>query len=139
MSEAKPTRPRRGGRPSTASQTPKQRRPDVSVAEQELESLVRREHGNPHSVLGAHPQNGGVAIRALRPSASSITATLDDGSAVELEPIHPGGIFQGIVEGAELPLHYRLEVDYGPSGTFTIDDPRRCTTASARTCASTKA
>ena len=53
----------------------------------------------------------------------SITATLDDGSTVELEPIHPGGVFEGIVEGAELPLHYRLEVDYGPSGTFTIDDP----------------
>src|ERR1700759_5836014 len=106
MSESKPTRARRGARPSTASQTPDQRSPDVTVAEQELESLVRREHGNPHSVLGAHPHNGGVAIRALRPSASSITATLDDGSTVELEPIPPGGIFQGLVEGADLPFAY---------------------------------
>ena len=82
----------------------------MSVAEQELETLVRREHANPHAVLGAHPQNGGVVIRALRPTASAITALLEDGSTVELELIHPGGLFQGIVEGAEMPLRYRLEI-----------------------------
>ena len=38
----------------------------MTITEQ-LDPLVRREHGNPHSVLGAHPQNGGVAMRALRP------------------------------------------------------------------------
>ena len=46
-----------------------------------------------------------------------------DGSAVELKQIHPGGVFEGMVEGAELPLRYRLEIDYGDGGTFTIDDP----------------
>ena len=74
----------------------------MSVAEQDLELLVRREHANPHSVLGAHPQNGGVVIRALRPTASAVTALLEDGSTVELELIHPGGVFQGFVEGAVL-------------------------------------
>ncbi len=32
-------------------------------------------------------------------------------------------MFEGLVEDAELPLHYRLEVDYGDDGTFTIEDP----------------
>ncbi len=95
----------------------------MTVATSELDSLVRREHSNPHSVLGAHPQNGGVAIRALRPAARSVTAVADGHPAVELKQIHPGGVFEGVVEGAELPLHYRLEVDYGDAGTFTIDDP----------------
>ena len=46
----------------------------MTVATAELDALVRREHSNPHSVLGAHPQNGGVVVRALRPAASSVTA-----------------------------------------------------------------
>ena len=37
---------------------------------------------------------------------------------VELEQIHPAGVFEGHVDGPEPPLAYRLEVDYGPSGTF---------------------
>src|SRR5689334_73792 len=95
----------------------------MNVATRELEALVRREHANPHSVLGVHEDNGGAVLRALRPAASGITAQLDDGSEVALEEIHPGGVFEGFVEGAKPPLHYRLEVDYGESGTFTIDDP----------------
>jgi 1,4-alpha-glucan branching enzyme len=95
----------------------------MSVATQELDALVRREHPNPHSVLGAHPQDGGVTVRALRPAARAITAVLDDGSTVELEPIHAGGVFEGVVDGAAMPLRYRLEVDYGGGGTFTIEDP----------------
>jgi 1,4-alpha-glucan branching enzyme len=95
----------------------------TTVASGELESLVRREHSNPHEVLGAHPTDGGVVIRAFRPAAVAIKAHLDDGGAVELELVHPGGVFEGFVEDAELPLHYRLEVDYGSAGTFTIEDP----------------
>jgi 1,4-alpha-glucan branching enzyme len=89
----------------------------------ELDALVRREHANPHGVLGAHPANGGVAIRALRPAAREITAELDDGTEVELEQIHPAGVFEGMVEGKHAPLRYRLKIDYGEAGTFTIDDP----------------
>jgi 1,4-alpha-glucan branching enzyme len=95
----------------------------TTVANSELESIVRREHVNPHSVLGAHPQNGGVVIRALRPGASSVTVLTDGNPAVELKLIHPGGVFEGEIKGAELPLRYQLEVDYGEGGKFTIDDP----------------
>jgi 1,4-alpha-glucan branching enzyme len=97
----------------------------TTIAPTELESLVRREHSNPHAVLGAHPDADGVVIRALRPGASSIMASVEggDGATVELEQIHPGGVFEGVLEGGELPLRYRLEVDYGDAGPFTIDDP----------------
>jgi len=95
----------------------------MSVATEELEALVRREHANPHAILGAHPTPDGVVIRALRPAARAVTVQLEDGRTIELERIHAGGAFEGVVEDAELPLRYRLEVDYGPAGTFTIDDP----------------
>ncbi|HEY1593578.1 MAG TPA: 1,4-alpha-glucan branching protein GlgB, partial [Solirubrobacteraceae bacterium] len=95
----------------------------TTVASTELDALVRREHSNPHAVLGPHPADDGVAIRVLRPAASAITAVLDDGTELELRQIHPGGVFEGVLEGAEQPLRYRLEVDYGSAGSFTIDDP----------------
>jgi 1,4-alpha-glucan branching enzyme len=95
----------------------------VSAAGPELDALVRREHSNPHSLLGAHRADGGVVVRAFRPSARQITAVLKGGESVELEEIHSGGVFEGLVGEARLPLRYRLEVDYGASGTATIDDP----------------
>src|SRR5947209_11163507 len=95
----------------------------ATVATSELDALVRRVHSNPHEVLGAHPRDGGVVFRALRPAACAITVHLDDGQTVELEQIHAGGVFEGVADSAELPLHYRLEIDYGDAGTFTIEDP----------------
>jgi 1,4-alpha-glucan branching enzyme len=95
----------------------------TAVATAELDAIVRREHSNPHGVLGSHPADGGVAIRAYRPAACAITALVQGGGEAELEEIHPGGVFEGFVSGAEPGLRYRLEVDYGDAGTFTIDDP----------------
>jgi 1,4-alpha-glucan branching enzyme len=102
----------------------------TTIAPTELESLVHREHPNPHEILGAHPvdpDRGGLVIRAFRPAACAITAHADPGAgetqAVELIQIHPGGVFEGVIEEAELPLPYRLEVDYGDAGAYTIHDP----------------
>ena len=95
----------------------------MTLATRDIDALVRREHYNPHSVAGAHPIDEGVVIRALRPAASTVTALLDDGNRHELQLIHPGGVFEGVIEGVELPLHYLLEVSYGRAGTFTIEDP----------------
>jgi 1,4-alpha-glucan branching enzyme len=95
----------------------------TTVATKELDTLVRREHADPHSILGAHPDGTSVVVRAFRPAAVEIKALLDDGSEVDMRQIHPGGVFEGDLNGAELPLHYRLEVDYGSAGAFTIEDP----------------
>jgi 1,4-alpha-glucan branching enzyme len=93
----------------------------TTIAASELDALVRREHSNPHAVLGAHALDGGVVVRVLRPAAQAVTAHAD--RDVELELVHPGGVFEGLVPEASMPLHYRLEVDYGPSGSFEIHDP----------------
>ena len=49
----------------------------MSVATSELDALVRREHSNPHAVLGAHPDGDGVVVRTLRPAARAVTAIPD--------------------------------------------------------------
>ncbi len=95
----------------------------MSLTASELDALVRREHPQPHSVLGAHPANGGVVVRTLRPAAEKVAVKPSKGKSVELEQIHPAGVFEGMVQGAELPLRYKLKVDYGEAGKFTLQDP----------------
>ncbi len=75
---------------------------------------------NPHGFLGAHPARGGVVVRAYRPEASSVRV---QPMGVELEPADSTGVFEGFVPGADLPLHYELEVTYPDGNTFTVHDP----------------
>jgi len=86
--------------------------------------LARGEHPDPHHLLGAHPDPGGVRIRAWRPNASAVTARTGEGD-VELECTFPGGLFEGIVAGAELPLRYQLDVRYPDGNEFVLEDPYR--------------
>ena len=89
----------------------------------EVERLVRGEHHEPHRLLGAHLEDGKLVVRALRPAATSVVALVGD-ERVKLDQVHPGGLFEGVLDGAATPAAYRLEVTYD-AGTFTIDDPYR--------------
>jgi 1,4-alpha-glucan branching enzyme len=89
----------------------------------DVDALVNRDLAEPHRLLGAHPQNGGVVIRAFRPDAAKVLARPDGGEPVELKQLHPGGVFEGEVPGASLPLRYELEVSYAAGDTFTLRDP----------------
>jgi 1,4-alpha-glucan branching enzyme len=86
--------------------------------------LLARQHAQPHGFLGAHSDNGSVVVRAFRPAAANVTVVAG-GKRSALAQIHPGGVFEGRLDDAELPLEYQLEVDYGDSGTVTIEDPYR--------------
>ncbi len=89
--------------------------------------LLRREAADPHSILGAHSVPAGVVIRALRPGAIAVRAVVGDpdagAGATPLQQVDQAGVFEGVIDGAELPLRYELEVDYGAGGTFTQPDP----------------
>ena len=89
----------------------------------DIDAIVHRDLAEPHRLLGAHPENGGVVIRAFRPDAAAVFARPEGGARVELELRHPGGVFEGTVPGAVLPLRYELEVKYSEGGTFTLRDP----------------
>jgi 1,4-alpha-glucan branching enzyme len=89
----------------------------------DLDLIARREHPDPHHVLGAHPCNGGVVVRAFRPAAERVLARPDGGEPVALEQRHPAGLFEGTLDGASLPLRYELEVSYPDGNTFTLRDP----------------
>ncbi len=93
----------------------------VEVSRDELDLLVRGDHGQPHSVLGPHPHDGGVTVRVLRPLATAVVVR-HGGASTALTHEHEG-VWVGVLPVADVP-DYRLSVTYGDD-TFEADDPYR--------------
>jgi 1,4-alpha-glucan branching enzyme len=93
------------------------------IANADVEALVGCRLSDPHRLLGAHPADGGVAVRAFRPDAASVTAVPEGGEPVELAELHPGGLFEGVIAGAKLPLRYELRAAYPDGSVVTQRDP----------------
>jgi 1,4-alpha-glucan branching enzyme len=91
--------------------------------EDEIELVVARRHSDPHRVLGAHPVDDGVVVRAFRPDAVGVVARVHDGEPVILAQRHPSGLFEGLVRDARLPLRYEFEVSYPGGNVYTLRDP----------------
>ena len=91
------------------------------VPVEELDQIVRGEHGHPHAVLGAHPHEGGVTVRVLKPLASRVVV-LHDATETDLSHEHEG-IWVGVLPVTEVP-DYRISVAYGGEPTV-LDDPYR--------------
>ena len=91
--------------------------------DEEVELILRRDHPDPHHFLGSHPQGDSVVVRVFRPNATRVRVLLERGQAVELERVHPAGLFEGAVTPESLPLHYRLAISYADGVTAELDDP----------------
>jgi 1,4-alpha-glucan branching enzyme len=83
--------------------------------------LLSGSHHDPHALLGAHPVPGGVAVRALRPFAQSVTALVGG----ERHPLvsEGDGLFSVVLPHKEIPA-YTLLVSYG-AGEQETHDPYR--------------
>ncbi|HEV2376954.1 MAG TPA: 1,4-alpha-glucan branching protein GlgB [Streptosporangiaceae bacterium] len=89
----------------------------------EVNRIVAGTHHDPHSVLGAHPADGAVVVRALRPLATTVTVVLPDGSRHPLTHVHEG-MFAGVLPVSEVP-DYRLAIAYPGTDETLADDPYR--------------
>ena len=79
---------------------------------------------DPHAVLGAHPVEGGVVFRALRPGAAKVSVAVDGGQTLALAPVKGAdGLFEGSGKNLALPLRYQLEVAYPKGDTYRFKDP----------------
>ncbi len=87
-----------------------------------LDQVVTGRHGDPHSVLGAHPYEGTTTVRVFRPLAESVVVITDDGR-VPLTHEHDG-IWVGVLDVPE-PPDYRLEVTYAGGEPQSSDDAYR--------------
>ena len=72
------------------------------------------ERADPHALPRRAPgDGGGVVVRAFRPGRASDHACCRGRRPRRARAVHRGGVFEGVVEGAELPLDYELEVATG--------------------------
>ncbi|MFF8940100.1 1,4-alpha-glucan branching enzyme [Streptomyces paradoxus] len=109
-------------RKSTAGKAPAAQAASAQVVPPEMEvaaspaldaadrdRLLAGTHHDPHSVLGAHPVPGGIAFRAFRPYALSVTVVAGELRA----ELHDDGegFFSGLLPLREIPA-YRLIVEY---------------------------
>ncbi|MEU9734953.1 1,4-alpha-glucan branching enzyme [Streptomyces sp. NPDC048002] len=80
--------------------------------------LLAGTHHDPHSVLGAHPVPGGIAVRAFRPYARAVTVLAGELRAA----LHDDGegFFSGLLPLPDLP-EYRFLVTYDEAELETED------------------
>ncbi|WP_330269070.1 1,4-alpha-glucan branching enzyme [Streptomyces griseorubiginosus] len=83
--------------------------------------LLAGAHHDPHALLGAHPVAGGIAFRALRPFARSVSVVIDG----ERSPLtsEGDGLFSGLLPLDAIP-DYTLRVAYA-DGEQEVHDPYR--------------
>ncbi len=93
----------------------------TSAPKDQVDALVGGRVRDPHVLLGAHPNADSTVVRAWRPEAQSVSCLVDGAVGAKLERVHPGGLFEGTVEGRV--LDYELEVAYAPDRTFVVRDP----------------
>ncbi len=93
------------------------------ISDQEIGSFLAGEHAYPHALLGPHPRDGGVIIRAYHPEAAQVDLILA-GEVLPMEKVHPGGLFAALVE-EEVPSPYRLRFHFADGTSWERDDPYR--------------
>lgn len=96
-------------------------RPAPALGADERARLLEGRHHDPHAVLGARTQRGGVAFRVLRPHAKAVTI-LAKGLRAELFD-DGDGLFSGLLPLTGVP-EYRLLVAYD-SDEIEVHDPYR--------------
>jgi 1,4-alpha-glucan branching enzyme len=85
-----------------------------------VESLIRARHGDPFSLLGPHPADGGTVVRAFLPDASAVELVdaVSGTSLGSLERVHPDGLWSGV---ASSDRSYRLRQTVGGETVESAD------------------
>src|SRR5690242_11340051 len=93
---------------------------------EQVESLVAGYYPAPFDILGPHAveTEGGPAlvVRAFIPWAESMAVLLDD-ARVEMERVHPAGLFQATLPGRGWGTPYRLWARAADSWPAEFHDP----------------
>ncbi len=96
----------------------------LPASEHELGAAATGSYHDPHSVLGAHPYDGAVTVRTLKPLAHAVAVVLPDGTAVEMEHEY-NGIWRAVVAREDLP-RYTLRVQWTEDASpVDVEDPYR--------------
>jgi 1,4-alpha-glucan branching enzyme len=87
--------------------------------------IAAARHPDPFSILGPHPTDRGLVVRAVLPGAERVEITRPDAPVVMMDARHPDGVFEGLLEGVHDAPEYRLRVTYPDGHRTELDDPYR--------------
>ena len=93
-----------------------------AVPLRELERLFQLTHPDPHALLGAHPAQAGVVVRAYRPDAARVELLIDGEAERPMVRSHPAGLFELLVADRSQTFPYRLRVSYPNGSVYTQRD-----------------
>ena len=93
-----------------------------------LRYLIRGEHGDPHSILGAHPMRPddtpGIVVRAMHHAAVAAECVVPGGGEFPMQPLG-SGVFQVGLADATFPIRYGIRFRFPDGSTWERDDPYR--------------
>jgi 1,4-alpha-glucan branching enzyme len=92
-----------------------------------MDAVTHGNHGDPFSILGPHPESGGIVLRSFQPQADRAWVLEADGSRSlgEMSRVHPNGVFELRLPGRDLPFAYRLRIEEAGGHRAELDDPYR--------------
>lgn len=90
----------------------------------DIDAFIGLNPHNPHGVLGAHPCEGGVRVRAFFPGARGC-GVLEGGARTPMQRVHEGGLFEVFLESRKLPVVYRFEFEGADGAVWVEEDPYR--------------
>ncbi|MGC8660832.1 MAG: GlgB N-terminal domain-containing protein, partial [Desulfomonilaceae bacterium] len=100
----------------------------TGVTKEDIERIIRIEHSDPHSVLGAHPSRidgqDGLIFRFFHPEAISAQLIIDD-EPIALKSTDLTGFFWAWLPNRFLPLEYLVKFIFENGDSWTIDSPYR--------------
>jgi len=91
----------------------------------QLSRLVRGEHHDPHSILGAHDFDGSTVVRAFHPDADSAALVTPNGGTAPMEPIGDGLWATLAPDLAPGRFAYRVRFGFPDGASWELDDPYR--------------
>src|SRR4029077_14876618 len=94
-----------------------------NIPAEELNRLLQLRHRDPHSILGAHPTDRGVIVRAYRPDAERISLIVDREAPREMKKRPEPGLFEILVSERREVSPYQIEVHYPGGLVATVRQP----------------
>ena len=89
---------------------------------EEIDAIVAGYHGDPFAILGPHPYEDGVVVRAFLPLADSVEVMISSQKAFPMEKVKVDGFFEVIIPGQSLPLTYLFKAKTYDGKTVLYED-----------------
>lgn len=100
----------------------------LGIVSDDIERILRIEHSDPHSVLGAHPATlsgqEGCIVRAFYPDASAAEIVIGE-NTYPLNASEASGLFWRFLQGAIPPFSYRECFRFPDGAVHEADTPYR--------------